>query len=116
MKRRMATKGWLAQTGGMALIAVGFAGFTLGLAIGIHTTEGKSVALMLAGGQSMILGTILYCYQQLLIRSVQNEEGLQFQYDIGYEAGYQDRERLARPVLVDLQARRKTDVKVADRV
>jgi hypothetical protein len=64
----------------------------------------------------MILGTILFCYQQLLIRSVRNEEALSFQYDIGYEAGYQDRERLAHPVLVDLQARRKTDVKVVDRV
>lgn len=115
MKRRLATKGWLAQTGGVALTAVGFAWFLIGLVTSLQTEGRMSVALMLGGGQSMIIGTILYCYQQLLIRSVKNEEALMFQYDIGYEQGYQDRERLARPVLVDLQAR-KSALKAAERV
>lgn len=98
MKRRMTTVGWLARSGGVALIAVGVAVFLLGLLV----ADGQPIALMLAGGQSMLMGSVLYCYQQLLARSTQNEEALKFQFDIGYEAGYQDRERLARPVLVDL--------------
>lgn len=113
------TGGWFAQTGGAALIAVGFAGFTLGLFTDINI-GGSPLVLILAGGQAMIMGTLLYCYQQLLIRSMRNSEALQFQYDIGYEAGYQDRERLARPVLVDLESRRmsahKTAVKAGERV
>jgi hypothetical protein len=105
VRKRLTTKGWLARTGGAALIAVGVAGFILGLLPGIHTAEGVSVALMLAGGQAMILGTILFCYQQLLIRSVQNEEALRFQYDIGYEAGWQDCDRAGKPVLVQLHSK-----------
>jgi hypothetical protein len=107
VKKRLTTKGWMARTGGTVLIAVGMAGFVLGLLTGIHTTEGRSVVLMLAGGQAMILGTILYCYQQLLIRSVQNEEALGFQYDIGYEAGWQECDRAGKPVLVDICRDRK---------
>lgn len=111
----MTTKGWLAQTGGVALIAVGLGGFTLGLLTGVKAIGGAPVALMLAGGQAMILGTILYCYQQLLMRSMQNEEGLKFQYDIGYEAGYQERGNQTRPVVVDLQAHRAAE-RVGNRV
>ena len=115
------TGGWFAQTGGVALIAVGFAGFILGFFTDLQTVGGHQVALMLAGGQAMIMGTLLYCYEQLLVRSMRNEDALQFQYDIGYEAGYQDRERLARPVLIDLEERRisaaqKAAVKVSERV
>ena len=122
--KRLTTKGWLAKTGGVVLIAGGFVLFLLGFLTDIRVAGGQPVALMLAGGQAMILGTGLYCYQQLLIRSMHNEEALLFQYDIGYEAGHREAEK--RPVLVDLDAYRpcpcgsgraqKTAVKVIDRV
>jgi hypothetical protein len=111
----MTTKGWLARTGGLALIVVGCGAFVLGFLTNIQLAGGQPVALMLAGGQAMILGTGLYCYQQLLIRSMQNEESLKFQYDIGYEAGYRDSDNQTRPVVVDFPARRSAG-KVVDRV
>lgn len=115
MKKRVTTKGWLAKTGGLSLILAGFTLFVLGFATNIQIAGGQPVALMLAGGQAMILGTGLYCYQQLLIRSVQNEEALMFQKDIGYEAGWRDCERQTRPVLVDFPPQRPV-AKVGDRV
>jgi hypothetical protein len=99
----------------MALIAVGLAAFWLGFLTDIHLAGGQPVALMLAGGQSMVLGTVLFCYQQLLIRSMQNEEALKFQYDIGYEAGWRDCDNQTRPVLVEFPAHRSVS-KVGDRV
>lgn len=111
----MTTKGWLAKTGGLALIMVGCGVFLLGFLTDIHLAGGAPVALMLAGGQAMILGTGLYCYQQLLIRSMQNEEALRFQYDIGYEAGFRDCGNQTRPVVVDFAAHRHAE-KVVDRV
>lgn len=114
VRRRITTKGWLAKTGGAALTAIGFATFVLGFMTNIQLAGGQPVALMLAGGQAMILGTILYCYQQLLIRSMHNEEALRFQRDIGYEAGWRDREEEFRPVVVDFAARRSA-VKAGDR-
>jgi len=86
----------------MVLMVVGFTAFVLGFTTDIQIAGGQPVALMLGGGQAMILGTGLYCYQQLLIRSMQNEESLKFQYDIGYEAGFRDAEAAGRPNLVDL--------------
>lgn len=115
VRRRMATKGWLAQVGGVALIAVGLGMFLLGFFTDIRLAGGQPVALMLAGGQAMILGTGLYCYQQLLIRSMQNEEALKFQYDIGYEAGWRDGENQTKPVVVEFPTRRTAN-KVSDRV
>lgn len=126
VRRRITTKGWLAKTGGTALIAAGFGLFLLGFLTNISLAGGAPVALMLAGGQAMILGTGLYCYQQLLIRSMHNDEALQYQRDIGYEQGWRDRENEARPVLVDLDAHRpcpcgsgkaqRTAARVSDRV
>lgn len=104
VRRRITTKGWIAKAGGMVLIAVGLIAFMVGFSTDIQIAGGPPAAMMLAGGQAMILGTGLYCYQQLLIRSVQNEENLRFQYDIGYEAGHRDAEK--RPVLIDLDAHR----------
>ena len=98
----MTTKGWFARTGGVALIVVGSGVFLLGFLTDIRLAGGQPVALMLAGGQAIVLGTGLWCYQQLLIRSMQNEESLRFQYDIGYEAGWRDSERSSKPSLVDL--------------
>ena len=115
MKRRVTTKGWLAKTGGMALVLAGIALFVLGFATDISIAGGQPVAVMLAGGQAMILGTGLYCYQQLLIRSMQNEEALMFQKDIGYEAGWRDCERQTRPVVVDFPVHRAAE-KVGDHV
>lgn len=107
------------------MIAVGLIAFMVGFSTDLRIAGGPPAAMMLAGGQAMILGTGLYCYQQLLIRSVQNEEALMFQHDIGYEAGYRDRDKESRPVLIDLDARRpcpcgsglaqKTVMKVGDR-
>lgn len=126
MRRRISKKGWLAQTGGVALIAVGGAAFALGLSTDIQIAGGQPVALTLGGAQAMTVGVILFCYQQLLIRSSRNEDALRFQYDIGYEAGWQECEKTGRPVVVDLSARRpcpcgsgkaqKTAAKVSDRV
>lgn len=115
MKRRITTKGWFARTGGVALIAVGLGAFLLGLLTDIRLAGGQPVALMLAGGQAMVLGTGLFCYQQLLIRSMQNEEALLFQYDIGYEAGWQARANQTSPVVVEFPAHRSA-AKVGERV
>lgn len=115
MKQRITAKGWLAQTGGVALIAVGFGAFLLGILTDIQINGGTPVALMLAGGQSMIMGTILYCYQQLLIRSARNEDALQYQYDMGYETGWRERGQQGRPVVVDFKARTAAE-KVIERV
>lgn len=104
VRRRITTKGWLAKTGGTALIAAGLGLFLLGFLTNISLAGGAPVALMLAGGQAMILGTCLYCYQQLLIRSMHNEEALRFQYDIGYEAGHREADK--KTVLIDLDAHR----------
>lgn len=87
----------------------------MGFLTDIQLAGGAPVALMLAGGQAMILGTGLYCYQQLLIRSVQNEEALMFQYDVGYEAGWRDSDNQTRPVVVDFPGNRLAR-KVVDRV
>lgn len=115
MRRRMTTKGWFARAGGVALIVVGSGLFLLGFLTDIHIAGGQPVALMLAGGQAIVLGTGLWCYQQLLIRSMQNEEALKFQYDIGYEHGYRDSDHQTRPVVVDFPARRPVG-KLVDRV
>ena len=88
------------------LIAIGSAAFILGLFTDIQIAGGQPVALVITGAQAMTVGTILFCYQQLLIRTSRNEEALRFQYDIGYEAGYRERGETDRPVLVDLDARR----------
>jgi hypothetical protein len=111
----MTTKGWMAKTGGIALIVVGCGAFALGFMTDIQIAGGQPVALMLAGGQAMILGTGLYCYQQLLIRSMQNDQALMYQRDIGYEQGWRDCENQTRPVVVDFPAR-KAAKKVVDRV
>ena len=108
VRKRITTKGWLAKAGGMVLIAVGLVTFVAGFTTDIQVAGGQPVALMLGGGQAVVLGTGLYCYQQLLIRSMQNEESLKFQYDIGYEAGFRDAERTARPTLVELDSYRRT--------
>lgn len=103
----MTTNGWLARVGGVALIAAGFAGLILGLGTDIKIAGGQPVALLICGAQAMTVGTILFCYQQLLIRSTRNEEALRFQYDIGYEAGYKDCQENSHPRLVDLDAYRR---------
>ena len=103
MKKRVTTKGWLAKTGGIALVLAGAALFVLGFAGGISIAGGPPVAMMLAGGQAMIMGTGLYCYQQLLIRAIPTEQSLMYQKDIGYEQGWRDCEQYnSRPTLVDL--------------
>jgi hypothetical protein len=103
----MTTKGWLAKTGGVALVAIGLGGFALGLFTNVHINGSKPIALMLAGGQAMIMGTLLYCYHELLIRSTCNEQALSFQYDIGYEAGWRECERSTRPTVVDIEEFRR---------
>lgn len=115
MRRRIATKGWMARTGGLALVGAGVLLFLLGFFADIHVAGGQPVAMMLAGMQGVILGTGLVCYQQLLIRSMQNEEALRFQYDIGYEAGWRDCEQQTRPVLVNFPTR-TSGRRVVDRV
>lgn len=127
VRRRMTTKGWLTQTGGVALIAVGVAASILGLVTDFRLAGGQPVALMIAGVQATTVGVILVCYQQLLIRSTRNEEALLFQYDIGYEDGHRDCQKSHRSVVVPLDSRRpcecqkarhradKVAVKVGDR-
>lgn len=70
------------------------------------------IALLLASGQAMIMGTLLVLYHRLMMKTTANEQALMFQYDIGYEAGWQERERHARPVVVPLRQRAGS---VADR-
>jgi hypothetical protein len=100
VKRRNTTQGWIAKTSGIALITLGIGAFGIGLLTDITVAGGKPIALVLAGGQAMIMGAILCCYQALLFRSSQNEEALRFQYDIGYEAGWREGDQQTRPVVV----------------
>lgn len=105
MKRRNTTQGWIAKTSGIALITLGVGAFGAGLFTDIAIAGGKPIALILAGGQAMIMGAILCCYQALLFRSTRNEEALLFQYDIGYEAGWKDHEQQTKPVVVDIRSK-----------
>lgn len=113
VKRRMTTKGWLTQTGGVALIAVGVAASILGLVTDLRLAGGQPVALMIAGVQATTVGVILVCYQQLLIRSTRNEEALLFQYDIGFEAGHREGQQSHRPVVVPMESRRPCECQKA---
>lgn len=100
--------GELAAIGGAALFAVGFTGFVLALVTDLSLAGAGSVALLLAGGQAMIMGMLLVLYHRLMMKTTANEQALLFQYDIGYEAGYQERAKMAaRPVVVDFEARRE---------
>lgn len=103
MKKRVTMKGWLAKTGGLALITAGIALFVLGFATDIHIGGRPPVVLILAGGQATIIGVLLRCYQQLLIRAIPTEQSLMYQKDIGYEQGWRDCELSRRPSLVDLE-------------
>jgi hypothetical protein len=96
----------------VALIAGGFGAFVLGLFTNIRIAGGAPVALTITGAQAMTVGTILFCYQQLLIRSTRNEEALRFQYDIGYESGWRECEQNDHPTLVDLDAYRRPSGKL----
>lgn len=107
MQRRR-EPGELAAIGGTALIAVGLASFILGLVTDLSLAGAGSIALLLVGGQSMIMGALLVLYHRLMMKTTANDQALMFQYDIGYEAGYQEARRLAaRPVVVDFEARRE---------
>lgn len=91
---------------GWGLIAIGIAGCILAFLTNVTIAGGQPVVLMLAGGQVMVIGVGLVCYSRLMERTSANEQALNFQYDIGYEAGYQEHKRQLRPTVVDLQARR----------
>jgi hypothetical protein len=90
----------------LTLIVVGVAAFILGLFTDIRVAGGQPVAMIIVGGQAMTVGTVLFCYQQLLIRSSRNEDALRFQYDIGYEQGWKERQQQSSPTLVELDAYR----------
>ncbi len=91
---------------GMGLILAGIAGCILAFLTDVTVAGGQPVVLMLAGGQLIVIGVGLVCYHRLMERTTANDQALQFQYDIGYEDGYQEHKKQARPTVVDLAARR----------
>ena len=54
----------------------------------------------------VVCGAVIAAYAKLKERTQENSETYRLGYDIGYEAGHQEARRLARPVVVDLDARR----------
>lgn len=55
----------------------------------------------------VICGSIVVAYAKLKTRTASNSETYRLGYDMGYEAGFQERDKSAkRPVLVDLSAHR----------
>lgn len=91
---------------GIVLIGIGIGGFLLAFLTDVEVAGGKPIAWLLAGGQAMIIGTMLICHHRLMERTTANDQALKFQYDIGYEDGYRERGKTARPVLVDMEAHR----------
>lgn len=104
--RRRKAAGESALLLGMGLIGVGVIGCAMAFFTNVQLAGGAPVVLMLAGGQMLVLGTGLVCYHRLMERTTANEQALRFQYDLGYEDGYQERDKTARPVLVDMDAHR----------
>lgn len=92
---------------GAGLIVLGLVGFLLAFLTELELAGGKPVVLMLAGGQAMIIGTMLICYQRLMEKITANAQQLKFEWDMGYEEGWQERDKTARPpVLVDMEDHR----------
>lgn len=92
---------------GVGLIALGVAGFLLAFLTELELAGGKPVVLMLAGGQAMIIGTMLICYQRLMEKITANANALKFEWDMGYEEGWQERDKTAKPpVLVNMDDHR----------
>lgn len=55
----------------------------------------------------VVCGSILAAYTKLKERTAANSETYRLGFDMGYEAGYQERDKTAkRPVVVDLAAHR----------
>lgn len=55
----------------------------------------------------VVCGSIVAAYAKLKARTAANAETYRLGFDMGYEAGFQERDKSAkRPVLVDLAARR----------
>lgn len=105
MRQRSAT-GEKALIAGIGLITIGVVGFVLAFLTDVSVAGGQPITLMLAGGQAVIIGTLLICYHRLMERTTANDQALRFQYDIGYEDGYQEHRKLQRPTVVDLESHR----------
>ena len=58
------------------------------------------------GRVGVIVGVILICYGRLRTRTAASEDMYRIGYDIGYETGHTEGHKQARPVVVDLAARR----------
>jgi hypothetical protein len=58
------------------------------------------------GRVGVIVGVILICYGRLRTRTEANDQNYYLGKDIGYEEGFQEGHKQARPVVVDLAARR----------
>jgi hypothetical protein len=95
-KRRGTAGGWI----GFAMVIGG---------IGIAGLDGllNQFSWSRMGMLLVICGSIVVAYTKLKARTAANAETYRLGFDMGYEAGYQERDKTAsRPVLVDLAARR----------
>jgi hypothetical protein len=55
----------------------------------------------------VVCGAVVTAYAKLKARTEENSETYRLGYDLGFEAGYRERDKTARrPVLVDLDAHR----------
>jgi len=64
------------------------------------------MAALVGGGQAVIIGVILVCYQKLAERNLAANEAWKLAENIGYEKGFEAASEAARPVVVDLESRR----------
>jgi hypothetical protein len=124
--RRGSRSGEKAFLAGVALIAVGIGISLLGLLTDIQLAGGQPIALVLAGGQSLMVGTILVCHHRLVVRTEANQAAFRTGYDLGLEDGDENCRKTHRPVVTDISAARRCTcgqnkvlsaaLKVSDRV
>lgn len=105
--RRGKRSGERALIAGVALIAVGIGISLLGLLTDIQLAGGQPIALVLAGGQALMVGTILVCHHQLVVRTEANQAAFRTGYDLGLEDGDENCRKTHRAVVTDISAGRR---------
>lgn len=84
----------------------GVAGLGLALAAGGIGAMLADFTLAGCGRVAVIVGTILWCYQRLQASNTASNAQYQLGKDLGYEEGWQDRDQMGSPKLIDINSRR----------
>jgi len=95
-RRRGTAGGWI----GFAMVVGGIG------AVGWESVL-KEFSWGRVGTLLIVCGAMVAIYAKLKVRTEGNSETYRLGYDIGYEAGHQEGHKQARPVLVDMEARRR---------